>query len=146
MRDELLHRINALLDRATHDGTPEEEARTSALIAARMIRKEKLVLARQPDSQIARQPEREASPRSPQSSVGHPFDPFWPFSSYPFNDRPFSDPVQASSITRRCSFCQNKLADGERCDCRKARKWREKRESSVTKKKRARKPRSTKAA
>lgn len=43
-----LKRVRGLIARAAHEGTPEEEARTSALVAARMIHAEKLLEPRHP--------------------------------------------------------------------------------------------------
>lgn len=42
-RRKLLERAKGLISRAAHEGTPEEEARTSALVGARIIHAEKLL-------------------------------------------------------------------------------------------------------
>jgi hypothetical protein len=47
---KVLERVRALLERAGHPDTPPEEARTSAVLAARMIREYKLEVSHQPSA------------------------------------------------------------------------------------------------
>lgn len=46
--DALRARVLALLERATHPGTPEEEARTTAMIACRLLVEHRLLEAPAP--------------------------------------------------------------------------------------------------
>lgn len=60
--DKVLETVAALLYRAGHEGTPEEEARTSAVLAARLISKHALVITR-PAPEQAEEPAGRRRPR-----------------------------------------------------------------------------------
>lgn len=83
--DALLERVEALLARATDDGASEEEARTCALVAARIIRREKLVLKRQ-------EPEPETHP-------------WWDPAYHAQHRGPPPPVVYNVQWTRKCSLC-----------------------------------------
>lgn len=72
-----LQRVHALLDRASHETTPEEEARTSALIAARLIRQHGLRVVHplreeKPNPRVKSDPKkrRSSSKEVPEDAVG----------------------------------------------------------------------------
>lgn len=78
-----LDRVTALLDRAGHEGTPEEEARTSAVLAARMIRQHGLVVVMPEPARGKRTPRyRGTSRASPSRDDGPSHDNHSPFDPY----------------------------------------------------------------
>lgn len=62
---EILNRVAALLARAGHPATPDEEARTSAHIAARLIREHRLIVvtAVSPSERTRQQGQQSERPR-----------------------------------------------------------------------------------
>ena len=128
---DVVARVRALLERATHASTPEEEARTSALIAARLIRQHNLVVdvavVPAPSPLPARTAPSSAwaevswadlsaansawtTSRSPASSEPSPSPDFFGDS---FEDRPRDFRVMQNKFKGKCISCQRSIAIGE---------------------------------
>lgn len=111
MSDEtLLAKVSALLERAGHETTPEEEARTSALVAARLIVKYKLALSLPPPHQLDEEAEEATAPTT--AKRRHRWAPWWaapsaedhpappPNVSHPASPPPTPPPRERESSTR----------------------------------------------